>query len=126
MKQLWISIGIMVVIFAISLTNNWYLSRLTCEFTAALNSAQQSAESGDWVLAAELTDQVQQQWKRTENYLYVVLRHDETDAVATGLQEVRQLLEWEEMAEYTAANASLVEDIRLLAEMEQFSLKNLL
>lgn len=126
MKQICISIGIMVFIFSAALINNWYLGRLTGEFTDTLSLAQQNAELGDWGTAAELTDQVQQQWHDAETYLYIVLRHDETDAVGAGLREVRQLLEWEEMAEYSAANASLVEDIRLLAEMETFSLKNLL
>lgn len=126
MKQLWISIGIMIFMFAAALTNSWYLSQLTEQFTNTLTQAQEAAEKGDWTSAAALTDRVQEQWKQSESYLYVILRHDETDAVGAGLREVRQLLAWKEIPEYTAANARLVEDIRLLAEMEQFNLKNLL
>ena len=42
------------------------------------------------------------------------------------LVEVEELLEWQEEAEYTSANARLMEDIRLLSEMEKLNLQNLL
>ena len=126
MKRLWISVAILAGIFTAALANHWYLDRLTGTLTDGLRAAQTCAEAGDWAEAARLTGQVQQRWQDSEGYLYVVLRHDETDGVATGLKEVRQLLEWGEAAEYTSANAKLVENIRLLAEMEAFNLKNLL
>ena len=126
MKRLWISVAIMAGIFAGTLANNWYLGRLTGEMTDLLRTAQQYAESGDWETAKQHTAQAQQQWKDAEDYLYVVLRHNETDAVGASFREVSELLEWGEEAEYTSANAKLVEDIRLLAEMEEFSIKNLL
>ena len=55
-----------------------------------------------------------------------MLRHSETDEISSGFREVGQLLQWQEAAEYTSANARLMEEIQLLADMEQFNLKNLL
>ena len=65
-------------------------------------------------------------WEASANYLYIVVRHSDSDEVAAGFREVGQLLEWQEEAEYTSANARLIEELRLLADMEQFNLRNLL
>ena len=55
-----------------------------------------------------------------------MLRHSETDEISSGCREVGQLLQWQEEAEYTSANARLMEEIQLLADREQFNLKKLL
>lgn len=126
MKRFWICILLMVLVFSGALVNSWYLAQKADGMTDLLQKAQTKAEDGDWELAQELTAQAQQHWEDSTYYLYVILHHSEADEVQTGFQEVMQLLRWQEEAEYTSANARLISNIQLLAEMEQFTLKNLL
>ena len=54
------------------------------------------------------------------------MRHSDTDQILRSFQCVLQYLDIPELDQYTAANADLVSQIRLLAEMEQASLVNVL
>lgn len=126
MKRIWISLTILAVVFALALVNGWYLDRLTEEMAHTLEQAQTLAEEGDWAGGRQLTQDALDQWESAANYLYIVVRHSDSDEVSAGFREVGQLLEWQEEAEYTSANARLIEELRLLADMEQFSLRNLL
>lgn len=126
MGRFWVSLTTLGLCFFLALGNGWALHRLTGEMTDLLVKAQALAEEERWEQAAALTEDAMALWQQSEGYLYVVLRHTEADAVVQQFREVRELLQWGEEAEYTSANARLVEDIELLAEMETFSLKNLL
>ena len=126
MKRIWISLAILALVFGTALLNSWYLDSLTEGMARTLEEAQALAEAEDWEGGQQLTRQVVQQWEKASNYLYIVVRHSDSDEVAAGFREVQQLLEWKEEAEYTSANARLVEELRLLADMEQFNLRNLL
>lgn len=126
MKRIWISLSVLAVVFSLALVNSWYLDRLTEEMAHTLEQAQALAEEGDWAGGQQLTQEVLDRWETSANYLYIVVRHSDSDQVAAGFREVGQLLEWQEEAEYTSANARLIEELRLLAEMEQFNLRNLL
>lgn len=126
MKRIWISLALLAVMLAGALGNSFYLTSLTDRWVGVLQQGQYAAMEGNIAAGTEALDQVTKQWKQREGYLYIVLRHDETDSIAVQLQQVRQLLIKEEWGEYAAANAALTEQIRLLAEMERFNLKNLL
>ena len=84
------------------------------------------AEQGDWDSARAVTARAEQDWDKYSNYLYIVLRHSESDEVIGGFREMQEFLKWEEISDYTAANAKLAEHIRLLSKMERLSITNLL
>ena len=54
------------------------------------------------------------------------MRHGDTDQILRSFQGVLQYLQLEEMDQYAAANADLASQLRLLSEMEQASLVNIL
>ena len=56
----------------------------------------------------------------------MLLRHADTDEVSSSFQEVGEFITCREDGEYSAANARLIAQIRLLYEAEQLSLKNIL
>ena len=126
MKRIWICLAILALVFGAALLNSWYLDSLTEQMARTLEQAQSLAETENWEGGQQLTGQALQQWEQASGYLYIVLRHSDSDEVAAGFREVQQLLEWKEEAEYTSANARLIEELRLLADMEQFNLRNLL
>ena len=126
MKRIWISILILALTLSAALWNGWYLRTLTETMADELGQAQQLAEAGETARALTLTEQVYDYWEGRQNYFCTVARHSDTDDVRAGFQEVLQLLRWpEELPEYAAANARLRQQLRLLAELEQFSVRNL-
>ena len=63
----------------------------------------------------------------TRRYLHIVVaRHSDADErVSSGFRAVEEYLALEETDQYTAANAELMTQLELLAEMEQPSLVNI-
>ena len=126
MKRLWIACGILAVLFAATLYNASYLDRLTASLADQLTQAEACAETGDWAEAARLTEGAFDEWESHTLYLHVLLRHADTDDVNSSFQEVGEFITCQESGEYSAANARLITQIRLLYEAEQLSLKNIL
>lgn len=126
MKRLWIACGILAVLFAATLYNASYLDRLTDSLSDQLTQAEACAEAGDWAEAARLTEGAFDEWESHTLYLHVLLRHADTDDVNSSFQEVGEFITCQESGEYSAANARLMTQIRLLYEAEQLSLKNIL
>ena len=53
------------------------------------------------------------------------MRHSDTDQILCSFRALEQYLTLEEPDQYTAANAELITQLELLAEMEQPSLVNI-
>ncbi len=126
MKRLWIAAGLLVVLLAGSLGNAWYAQRLTDSLAQRLEQAQALTQTGEWDRAEELTREVCRDWQDNHFYLHTVMRHSDTDQILRAFRAVLEYLELEEMDQYAAANADLVAQIQLLAEMEQASVVNVL
>ena len=76
--------------------------------------------------ALELTGQVYDQWQERHFYLHATMRHSDTDQILRGFRTVLEYLRLQEADQYNAANADLVTQLELLAEMEQPTLVNVL
>lgn len=127
MRRLWLSVGILIVLFCLTLYNTHYLDSYTKEMTALLKQAEICAADGDWDAAADKTEAALDRWRGHETYLHMVLQHRDTDEVLLSFQEVQQLIcHQEDGGEYSAANARLITQIGLLYEMEQLNWKNLI
>lgn len=126
MKRVWIAVAILLAILAGTMAHSFYLTSFTRNLIVLLEQAEASAEQEDWEAAAKLTQNVWDRWQTKDLYLHVALRHDETDAVYSGLREVTEFIQCQEGGEYSAANARLIANLELLAEAEQLSLKNVL
>jgi len=126
MKRLWISVAILFVMLGATLGNSWYLNNLIFGFSQNLTSAHQLASRDDWASARQITGQVTDHWQEHDFYLHVMLPHRDIDDIHLTFQEVEEYLELEEADQYNAANAKLIAQLGLLAEMEQLNLKNIL
>lgn len=126
MKRIWIAFAILLLIFSATLLHSQSIETIVFDLSALLEEAEINAEQGDWTSAKELTQIAQEKWEGRDLYLYVTLRHTETDAIYTGFREVAEFIDCQESGEYSAANARLIAELSLLAEAEQLSLKNIL
>lgn len=126
MKKGWLAIGLLAGMVALSLWHVSALGELTTALGEQLHRAEALAEGGDWEEAAELTRAASEQWDGRAFYLHVTLDHKTADDIAVGFAETLEFLEWQEAGEYSAANARLMEQLRLLGEVERPNLENLL
>ena len=125
MKRFWAAITILAVLLGATLWNAWYAEQLTGGLAQQLEQAQELAAQGDWEGASELSRRAFQRWQDHQTYLHVLMRHSDTDQILCSFRALEQYLTLEEPDQYTAANAELITQLELLAEMEQPSLVNI-
>ena len=126
MKRLWIAAGLLLVLLTASLANAWYAQRLTGEMREELSQAQILTEQEAWGQAEALTRQVYEDWQDHHFYFHTLMRHSDTDQVLRAFRQVLEYLKLQEPDQYNAANADLMAQLELLAEMEQASVVNVL
>lgn len=128
MKRLYVSIGLIALMAALSGLHIWRLTAFTGQISGLLTRAQALAEEEDWEQAARLTHQARDRWSEEEGYLHLTLRHTDTDTIQLSMDEALAFLEGGEKqpAEYAAVNARLIGQLELLAEAELPTLTNLL
>ena len=126
MKRLWISVVLLLLILAGSLCNAWYAKQLTDDMGERLYLSQSLARQGRWEDALAITQEVYDQWQSLHFYLHSTMRHSDTDQILRGFRPVMEYLRLEEPDQYNAANADLITQLELLAEMEQPSVVNVL
>ena len=128
MRRLYLSVGLIALMAALSALHVWHLNDLTGQLTAQLTQAQALAQREDWDGAARLTRQAKERWTGHEGYLHTTLRHTDIDAILISLDETLAFLEGSEKqpAEYAAANARLLAQLALLVEAEVPTLANIL
>ena len=125
MKRFWAAITILAVLLGATLWNAWYAEQLTGGLARQRKQAQELAAQGNWEGASELSRQAFQRWQDHQTYLHVLMRHSDTDQILCSFRALEQYLTLEEPDQYTAANAELITQLELLAEMEQPSLVNI-
>lgn len=126
MKRLWIAVALLALMLGGALTNAWYSKSMTGRMGTQLRQAQAMTEQERWAEAEQLTRQVFEDWQDHHFYLHVTMRHSDTDQILRTFRAVLEYLELEEPDQYNAANADLITQLELLAEMEQVSLSNVL
>ena len=126
MKRLWIAAALLAFLLGASLANAWYSQSLTGDMTDRLRQAQSLAEEENWDQAEAVTRQVYEDWQDHHFYLHTLMRHSDTDQVLRAFRQVLEYLRLQEPDQYNAANADLIAQLELLAEMEQPSAANVL
>lgn len=126
MRRLYIAAGLLILLLAASLGNAWYAQRLTDGMGNQLRQAQILAQAEDWKQAEAKTSQVYKDWKSHHFYFHTVMRHSDTDQILRAFRQVLEYLRLQEPDQYNAANADLIAQLELLAEMEQASIVNVL
>ena len=125
-KQLAAALALLIFLLGCSLGNAWYAQRLTETITSPLGQAQRLARADRWEEAAKLTQGAYDNWNGHHFYLHAVLRHSDTDQILRSFRAALEYLKLEELDQYAAANADLLAQLELLAEMEQAALVNVL
>ena len=126
MKRLWISLALLLGIFALSLWSIFGISALSHRLILELEQAESSTVAGDWDRARQITLQAQSRWRRSASHLYLYQCHATGDEINSGFRQALEYLRWQDAPEYSATNGALIANIEHLAEMESLSLRNIL
>ena len=126
MKRLWIAAALLLALLGASLANAWYAQSLTDSMREQLRLAQALTKQDDWDKAELLTRQAYEDWQKNHFYFHTAMRHSDTDQILRAFRSVLEYLELQEPDQYNAANADLMAQLELLAEMEQPSAANVL
>lgn len=126
MKRLYIAAALLALLLGASLVNGVYAEKITGDMREQLRQAQVHAEQGDWGKAEALTRQVYEDWQSRHFYFHTTMRHSDTDQVLRAFRTVLEYLKLQEPDQYNAANADLMAQLELLAEMEQATVTNVL
>ena len=93
MRQLWISVGILVVMVALLFWNVVKVDQLTQPMLKELSQATTAARGDDWPAAEVLTQQIQVHWEKGMHHLRFVQMHDAIDEVTLLLREAQGYLQ---------------------------------
>lgn len=126
MKRLWVALVLLVTMLGGSLLNAWYAEQVTGELIRQLEQAQILTEQQQWENAENVTRQAYHDWQGRHFYLHTTMRHGDTDQILRAFRGVLEYLALRELDQYNAANADLITQLELLAEMEQATVTNVL
>ena len=126
MKRLYIAAGLLVLLLGASLVNAHYAQSLTGAMGERLSQAQLCAEQENWAQAQAITRQAYEDWQSHHFYFHTAMRHGDTDQILRAFRTVLEYLKLQEPDQYNAANADLMAQLELLAEMEQATVVNVL
>lgn len=126
MKSFLPPIFLLCAILAFSLWNCALITRDTQRWSEPLEQAAQSAEADDWSSATKQLTSSYNDWCAHQTYLHIVAEHDAVDGAEAIYRRAFAYAAAQESSDFRAELADLCNQLRLLAEMEEVSIKNVL
>lgn len=120
------SLALLVLILTFSLWSSSSISADTRRWRQQLDQADTLAQQENWPAAAEVLSGSYRDWTARQGKLHILLRHDAINDAEAMYLRAMAFAATEEPREFRAELADLRSQLRLLAELEQLSLKNVL
>ena len=125
-KSLAVPLAELGVILAFALWNSRCVTAETDHWREQLRQADILAQAGEWERAAAALSDSYGDWSARQTYLHIVAEHDAIDGAESMYRRAMAFAATEELSEFRAELADLRDQLRLLAEMEEFSIGNVL
>nr|WP_325194520.1 DUF4363 family protein [uncultured Oscillibacter sp.] len=125
-KSLAVPLAVLGVILAFALWNSRCVTAETDRWREQLRQAELLAQAGEWEQAAAALSDSYGDWAARQTYLHIVAEHDAIDGAESMYRRAMAFAATEELSEFRAELADLRDQLRLLAEMEKFSIGNVL
>ena len=126
MKAWLLPIAALALVLSLSVWNSSVITADTARWRQQLSQADALAQAEDWPKAASALADSHRDWTRRQTYLHIVSHHDAVDDAEAMYQRCLAFAAAQEPSEFRAELADLRDQLRLLAEMERFSIKNIL
>jgi len=116
----------LVLLFALSLWNGFTIQKETARWSGQLQQAVHFIQSENWSAIETAIQTSYEDWRGKQTYLHIVLEHDAINDAETTFHRAMAFAKTQEITEFRAELFALQQNLRLLAETERFSLKNIL
>lgn len=119
-------VGVLAVILAFALWNSAVITGHTQRWRDQLQQAEALALDENWQAAGDALAKSYEDWSERQVFLHIVSEHEAMDDAEAMYRRAMAFAAEQESSEFRAELADLQDQLRLLAEMERFSLKNVL
>ena len=126
MKHFYIPAGILALILAASLWAGRYVSLSTERWSALLEQADEAGRREDWPAARERMEGAYQDWQGSQTFFHIIMDHDELDEAEDLFAGAFAVCREADSADFHMLLAQLQSQLRLLAETQCLSVKNVL
>ena len=126
MKAKLISAGVVLLLILTGFGNSIYVTARCEGWERQLTAAETAAVEEDWETAPIQLDALHRSWDKAENYLHIVLHHEEVEDALVLMQQCRLFAALQDGDALLAAGEQLRCQYRHLAETEELHLKNIL
>lgn len=126
MKIKLISAGVILLLILTGFGNSVYVTARCEGWERQLTAAEAAAVEEDWETAKIQLDALHRSWDKAEDYLHIVLHHEEVEDALVLMQQCRLFAALQDGDALLAAGEQLRCQYRHLAETEELHLKNIL
>ena len=126
MKMKLLSAGVLLLLILTGFGNSVYVTARCEGWERQLTAAEAAAVEEDWETATIQLDALHRSWDKAENYLHIVLHHEEVEDALVLMQQCRLFAALQDGDALLAAGEQLRCQYRHLAETEELHLKNIL
>ena len=119
-------IAVLAAILAFSLWNSRAMTASTDRWRSQLQQADALMQAESWPDTVAALEKSYLDWSQQQTWLHIVSEHDAVDDAEAMYRRAMAFAAAREPSELRAELADLRDQLRLLAEMERFSIKNVL
>lgn len=120
------SLLVLSVILVFSTWNSAHMTTQTTRWQAQLSRVEQLGQHRLWSQAEQALASCYDDWSSRQTYLHIVSHHDVIDDAEAMFRRAQAFAVSREPSEFLAELSDLIDQLRLLAEMEQCTIKNIL
>lgn len=126
MKALYVPALLLAALLSFSLWTGRYTDRRSEEWIQLLEQSDSAAHAENWALALEHLQTAYNGWEEQETFFHTVLSHDELDEATSLFAGAFAACRERDNEDFHIQLAQLAVQLRLLAETQAVSIKNIL
>ena len=126
MKSLYIPTAILAAILGFSLWTGRYVAQRTDRWTQRLEEVDRLAAEEDWGQAEERLRDAYADWDASQTFFHTIMEHDELDEAEDLFAGAFAVCREADAADFHMFLSQLKSQLRLLAETQCVSIKNVL
>lgn len=119
-------LAVLAAILTFSLWNSANMTAQTDRWRQELRQVDALVQTASWPQAASALRDSYKDWTDHQTYLHIVSHHDAVDDAEAMYRRAQAFAATRETSELRAELSDLMDQLRLLSEMEQFNVKNVL